>query len=79
VTEPLVLAYLAGWIGTALGVYVAGSRIRDDRRPPRHPLVWSLVGGSVWPLLLLGALQFGSLAVASKVSASNQDGIDIRI
>jgi hypothetical protein len=77
VTDTLVWAYLGGWAVAAVVLLVASRRLRDERRPAPHPLLVSVVGGAVWPLLLLGAVELGSAAAASKIASDDEPGIAV--
>jgi hypothetical protein len=61
VTDVIVLAYSLGWVLTSVGLVVASHRVRSDVRPVPDAVVVSLVAGGAWPLLLVGAVQFGLL------------------
>ena len=64
----LAVGYLAGAALVALAVY-AGGRIarRRDMRGPSRPLLTAVLAGSVWPVFLLGVVQFGLLFAVSRV------------
>jgi hypothetical protein len=47
-------------------VYVAGSRLSDRRAPAAHPLTLSVIAGAVWPMLIVGALEFAAVALYSR-------------
>lgn len=53
--------------------YFLSRRIGDVRRPPSHRLLLSLLAGSVWPLLLVGLVEFGSFAAYAKVQERRED------
>lgn len=69
VVQTIVVAYLIGWVVSTAIVYVASRRLNDPNSPASHGLVLSAVAATLWPLLLLGAVEFSSVAVAS--SAAN--------
>jgi hypothetical protein len=60
------LAYLAGWVVATVFVLVAGSRLTDHRAPAAHPVPLSIVAGAVWPMLIIGALEFAAVALYTK-------------
>ena len=69
------LAYLSGWAIGSLAVTAASQWLRDsDSRAPRTWAI-SLLAGAVWPLVILGLVQYGAIAAISKaVSARERDG-----
>lgn len=69
--DVVVLAYLLGWGLTTLGLVVASRWLQHRWSPPPHPVAVSFLAGGLWPLLLLGAIQFGGLAAGSKVAAES--------
>ncbi|MCV7430142.1 hypothetical protein [Mycolicibacterium bacteremicum] len=64
-----VVGYLIGWVVSTAIIYGASRRLNDQNSPSPHGLVLSAVAATLWPLLLLGAVEFSSVAVAS--SAAN--------
>lgn len=69
VVQTTVVAYLIGWVIGAAVVYVASRRLNDPRNPAPHILVLSAVAGALWPLLLLGAVEFSSLMACSTAAS----------
>lgn len=61
------LAYLAGWVVATVVVFVAGNRLSDRRAPATHPLTMSVVAGAVWPMLILGAVEFAAVALFARI------------
>jgi hypothetical protein len=76
VTETLLLAYLVAGVVTASAAWLLGKRLRHDRRPAEHPASVSIVAGLLWPLLLLGVIELGSLALL-KSFISSKPGVAI--
>lgn len=74
----VALAYLAGWVIVAIGVFVAGKFVSEPDMPLGGRLVLSVAAGAIWPLLLIAAVQFTSVAMyktaehyaASKINES---------
>lgn len=67
--QTIVIAYLIGWVvGTAV-VYVTSRRLNDPRNPATHLLILSAVAGALWPMLLLGAVEFSSLVACSSAAS----------
>jgi hypothetical protein len=65
VFEVLLYVYLAGWALTTLGLVFTVDRIQEPRSPQRHPLPMALAAGATWPLLILGAAEYATVAVAA--------------
>ncbi|TFV61463.1 hypothetical protein E4P42_00765 [Mycobacterium sp. PS03-16] len=76
-TETITVAYLAGWWLTSVAVYVAGRRLRADATPPERPLAMSFVAGAVWPLLLLGLVEVGALAVTEQAAHDEEPRLSV--
>lgn len=76
-TETVTVAYLAGWLLTSVAVYVAGRRLRADATPPRRPVAMSFVAGAVWPLMLLGLIEVGALAVTEKAAHDDEPRLSV--
>ena len=64
----LVFAYLCGLVLAALCTFFAGRRLCVEPIPPSQSVVFSILTGALWPLLVLGALEIGSLALLLKVA-----------
>jgi hypothetical protein len=60
------LAYLAVWVLATVVVLVMGNRLSDRRSPAAHPLALSIVAGAVWPMLIVGAVEFAAVALCAK-------------
>lgn len=69
VVQTAVIAYLIGWVVGTAAVYAASRRLNDPRNPAPHALVLSAAAGALWPLLLLGAVEFSSLMACSSAAA----------
>ena len=65
----LVDLYLWGWVVTTIIAMLAAQKFRDDTSPPELPSVAavSVVAGALWPVLLLGIVELGSLQTMSKL------------
>jgi hypothetical protein len=75
--EVLTVAYAIGWLLTSLGVHTASRRLCVDCPRPDHPLVISLLGGAVWPLVLLGLIEVGALAATEKAAADSSPQLSV--
>ena len=60
-----VWIYLAGWVLASVGVYAAGRRICESDMSHTYHLLLSAAAGLIWPLLLVGAAEFTSVAMYS--------------
>lgn len=58
-----VTAYAAAWALTALTCYLIGRVLMDAANPPDHRILISVLAGVVWPVLVLGLVESGVLAV----------------
>lgn len=70
--EALLLGYVTIGMATALFIFVVGRRLRDRRHPASHPAAASAVAGVAWPMVLLGAIEIGSIALLAKVVRQKQ-------
>lgn len=75
--EILLSLYLCGWVLVSLSLYVAGRRFGVNRAPAEHPILLSLVGGAVWPLVLIGMIELSSVMVYTKVQNKPGPGVGI--
>jgi hypothetical protein len=64
-----VLAYLGGWMVSAVVAYVAARRLCESGTPAPRTFALAVVGGSIWPLLLVGVIEMSSVAVWSAARA----------
>ena len=62
---------------SAIGVYIVSRRLGDGRRPATHPLILSVLAGAVWPLLLIGLVELGSIAAYVKMHRSHDENTRI--
>jgi hypothetical protein len=60
-------SYLIGWAVTSLGLML---RARHESRPTSV----AVVAGAVWPLLLVGAVQFVAIALVAEASRAPEAG-----
>ena len=67
--QTFVIAYLIGWVVSTAVVYVASRRLNDPRNPAPNVLILSAVAGALWPMLLLGAVEFSSLMACSNAAS----------
>ena len=59
------MVYLGGSLMATTVVFVAGHRIGEPGLPAGYRFLLSVAAGSIWPLLLIGAVEFTSMAVYS--------------
>ena len=65
--ETVVAAYLIGWAISAVGIFVASRRV-GGHNPVPYQFILSAAAGALWPLLILGAVEFSSVAAASSAA-----------
>jgi hypothetical protein len=58
-----VAVYLGGSFLVTLAGYIASMWFGHRWSPPQHPLLLSALAGAVWPLLLIGLIEFSSIVV----------------
>ena len=75
----LVGLHCCGWIVVSLGLYAVGRRLSDNESPAPHPLWISFLGGAVWPLVLIGVVELGSVVVYTKVRDKPGPGVGTRL
>jgi hypothetical protein len=63
----LIVIYLGGWVVMASALFIVTSHFADFRSPASHPFGMSVLAGAVWPFLIVGMAEFGSLAACAKV------------
>lgn len=70
------LVYLGGWVLTTLATFLASRRVADGPTTPASALGLSLLAGLVWPLIIVGMVEFTSVAMYSTAtSRRHQPGI----
>lgn len=67
--QTTVIAYLIGWVVSTAVVYLTSRRLSDPGISAGHRMALSAAAGALWPLLLIGAVEFSSLAAASSAAA----------
>jgi hypothetical protein len=75
----LTVSYVACAIVTTAIVLVGSRPLVDPRRPATNRLSLALVAGLMWPLLLLGLVEFSSVMMFSKMVVSDRRGAGIAI
>jgi hypothetical protein len=75
VVQTVIAAYLIGWALSTVLICVVSKHMggADDTVPNRFAL--SAGAAALWPLLILGAVEFSSVAVASS-AASHLESLD---
>jgi uncharacterized membrane protein YhaH (DUF805 family) len=75
----LIAVYLIGWLLASLAAYAAGRRLADRRTPADHSLMVlvSVAAGAIWPLLVVGLVEFSSVMVLTKVPSKTGRGVGI--
>jgi hypothetical protein len=67
VTNAVLYSYLIGWALTSIGLVLTA---RHESRPTSVVVA----AGAVWPLLLLGAVQFVAIALVAEASRVREPG-----
>lgn len=67
--ETVIAAYLIGWALSAAIICVGSRHIGGKNEPVPHRFALSAGAGALWPLLILGAVEFSSVAVASSAAS----------
>ncbi|SEH60189.1 hypothetical protein SAMN04489835_1899 [Mycolicibacterium rutilum] len=75
--ELLMSLYLCGWAIVSLGLYFAGRRFAVTGAAAEHPVLLSLAGGMVWPLVVIGVIEMSSVVVYTKVQNKPGPGVGI--
>ena len=63
------LVYLGGWVATTLATYVASRRLADGSTTLLSALCYSLLAGMMWPFLIVGVVEFSSVAMYSTATS----------
>ncbi len=63
----LIGVYLSGCLATTCAAYAAGRRLADREAPPDRALLVSIAAGAIWPLLVVGLVELGSIIVFTRV------------
>lgn len=69
VVQTAIVAYLIGWAISAAIICLASRRLGGQNEPVPHRFALSAGAGALWPLLILGAFEFSSVAVASSAAS----------
>ena len=78
-SSTVVAAYLLTAAVAAVMVFVVSKRVSDTHRPPAHRLGLSVAAGMLWPLLILGLLEFASFVAYTKVQHDEAElPVDVR-
>jgi hypothetical protein len=70
VITPMIAVYLGGWMMTTMAALVAARSVADKWRPPtiRTFAIASVLAGALWPMLLLGFVEAGSVRTYIKLT-----------
>jgi hypothetical protein len=64
---------------TTVIVLLASRRLMDERRPATHRLSLALIAGLLWPLLLIGLVEFSSVMLYSKTRKTDNGEAGISV
>ena len=71
-----IVAYLIASLVFAALFFVLAARFRTaDVSPPEHSGLIALAGGVAWPLVLVGLIQLGGIALLKKRLAAGQRSV----
>ena len=73
----LVAIYLGGWCLVTLAGHVASRWFGHTWSPPAHPLLLSVLAGAVWPLLVIGLIEFSAIVVYANLGAKPESGMAV--
>jgi ABC-type Mn2+/Zn2+ transport system permease subunit len=65
--------YLVGAAMTAVVTFALARHWRDMTRPAAHTMLLSVVAGALWPLVVVGALQLGAIALVVAMIRGHRD------
>jgi hypothetical protein len=69
VVQTVVAAYLIGWALSTVLICVASRHMGSNEEPVPNRFALSAGAGALWPLLILGAVEFSSVAAASSAAS----------
>lgn len=67
--QTVIVAYLIGWALSTVLICVASRRMGGKDEPVPNRFALSAGAGALWPLLILGAVEFSSVAAASSAAS----------
>lgn len=68
----LVATYIAAALLVAPSIFVAAEWVGHDQSPrPPHRLAYCILAAALWPLLVVGLVQFAVIAAVRQVSRSS--------
>jgi hypothetical protein len=73
----LIVIYVGGWLAVTSAAYAAGRRLTDRESPPGHPLMVSFAAGAIWPLLVVGLVELGSIIVYTKIQPKPASNVGV--
>ena len=59
----VLCCYLLGWVLTTIGLALVVRKLNDPVLPQLHPIPLAVTAGAAWPLVILGAAQFATVAM----------------
>ncbi|MDA4106662.1 hypothetical protein [Mycolicibacterium holsaticum] len=75
--DVLLAVYFCGWVVVTLGLYLAAKRLAERGTAPPPALGVSVIGGALWPLLLVGVVEASSIVVLTKVGGKTTPEIGV--
>ena len=66
----LLVVYLTGWVVTSICAFFAANRLRIKSHPaPPYFTALIVLAGALWPLLLVGVVELGSIITYAKLQS----------
>lgn len=78
-TGVLLVLYGCVWAVVSVALHLAGRRFMDVTSPAPHRLLVSILGGAVWPLVLIGVFEISSVVAYTKVQSRPSAGVGILV
>jgi hypothetical protein len=75
--DVFVAIYLGGWFLVTLAGHIASRWFGHTWSPPAHPLLGSALAGAVWPLLVIGLIEFSAIVVYANRGAKRDMGMAV--
>jgi hypothetical protein len=72
VTGALLYGYITCWVITSMLVVVVARRVQDEKSPPAHPGLMSIVAGAAWPILVVALAEAAFVALTAEAFREDQ-------
>ena len=71
--DSLMVAYAVGWPLATVALIVSARWLRDRWSPAPSALGMTALAGAIWPVLLVGVIEFWLVSVAAKCIAGRRE------